>query len=84
MTDSEITRLTTTTNAVVVQLAERQHPGVVIQGDSLANLCNLLEDAVVQLSNENYEEAKEVVNEVQELLTGYLAVYKDATKATDQ
>jgi hypothetical protein len=77
-----ITRLVSTTNAAVVQLPERQYPGVVIQGDSLHNLSNLLNDAAAQMHLSEYDEATSIVEEVREIVAGYVAAYDAAVIAS--
>jgi hypothetical protein len=77
-----ITRLVSATNAAVVQLPERQHPGVVIQGDSLHNLSSLLNDAAAQMQSSDYDEAASLVDEVREIVAGYVAAYDAAVTAS--
>jgi hypothetical protein len=81
---SSITRLGSAVNAVVVQLPERRHPGIVIQGDSLHNLANLLSDAIAQLQSSDYEEAAGVVEEVRDIVAGYVAAYDAAVVASSK
>ena len=78
MSHSAIERISSTTNAAVVQLPERKHPGVVIQGDSLANLCRLAADAQDELTKGNIQEAAELFDEVRELLDGYYFSFTQA------
>lgn len=78
MTDTPILRLSATPNAPVVQLPERKHPGVVIQGDSLKNLCKLCEEADEQFKSGNIQEGLEIVQELHEILRGYQTSYNDA------
>lgn len=73
---TEIRRLGGTTNAVVVQLPERQYPGVVIQRDSLLNLLNLARSVQKQMQKNDWEEAADVVGEIEELLAGYAAIFE--------
>lgn len=68
MKEQEITRISTTTNAAVVQLPERKYPGVVIQGDSLQNLHSLIMDARKQLDCDNVAECRDVLEELSELV----------------
>ena len=79
-----ITRLGSAVNAVVVQLPERRHPGIVIQGDSLHNLANLLSDAIAQLQSNDYEEANAVVEEVRGIVAGYIAAYDAAIESSSK
>ncbi len=80
MTESEITRISTTTNAAIVQLPERKYPGVVIQGDSLQNLHSLVLEARKQVKTGNTAECGDVLDELGQLLEGYLNSYREATK----
>jgi hypothetical protein len=73
---TEIRRLGGKTNAVVVQLPERQYPGVVIQQDSLLNLLALIRNAQKQMKKKNWEEATGVVGEIEELLAGYAGMFE--------
>ena len=61
-----------------MQLPERKHPGVVVQGDSLANLCSLAQGADEELRRGNTAEAAELLDELRTLLDGYQASYTDA------
>lgn len=72
---SEIKRLGGCTNAVVVQLPERQNPGVVIQFDSISNLQALVQDAKGCMSCLDYEEAAGILDELDRLLAGYVGVF---------
>jgi len=83
MNDPCITRISTTTNATVVQLPERRYPGVVIQGDSLQNLHSLVLDARKQIDCGNVAECRDVLEELKELLRGYLDSYREATKLSE-
>jgi hypothetical protein len=78
-----ITRLGSEANAAVVQLPERLHPGVVIQGDSLRNISNLLCDATAQLNCGDYEEAAGVIEELREIIAGYVAAFDAAVVASN-
>lgn len=72
---SEIKRVGGTSNAVVVQLPERQYPGVVIQYDSMHNLLNLVRDAKQKMSLNDWDEVRDVLDEVESLLSGYAEVF---------
>lgn len=72
---SEIKRVGGASNAVVVQLPERQYPGVVIQYDSMYNLLTLTLDAKQKLSSNDWDEVREVLDEIEGLLSGYLAAF---------
>ena len=68
---SDIKRIGGTANAVVVQLPERQHPGVVVQYDSMNNLLNLVRDAKQRVLNNDWDEVRDVLDEIDELVSGY-------------
>jgi hypothetical protein len=80
MASSEITRLTSTTNAIVVQLPERKYPGVVVQGDSLQNLHTLACEAQHQIQHGDIGECQSILEELRDILGGYLQSYKEATE----
>ncbi len=63
-------------NAVVVQLPDRANPGVVIQKDSIFNLTALINDAKVKLSEGDYNETAELVDECLQLLEGYCRAFE--------
>ncbi len=71
---SEIKRVGGTSNAVVVQLPERQYPGVVIQYDSMYNLLNLVKDAKQKMLSNDWDEARDILDEIEGLLSGYTQV----------
>ena len=81
MPANEITRLSTTTNAAVVQLPERCEPGIVIQGDSLRNLLSLVCDAEHKIDQGDMHECRAILGEVQEILGGYVEHFKSAARA---
>lgn len=68
---SEIKRIGGTANAVVVQLPERQYPGVVVQYDSMNNLLNLVRDAKQRMLDNDWDEVRDVLEEIDELVSGY-------------
>jgi hypothetical protein len=80
MPESGITRISTATNATVVQLPERKYPGIVIQGDSLQNLHSLALEACRQVDAGDVGECSNLLNELRQLLEGYLNCYREATK----
>ena len=65
--------LTPPQNYAVVQLPERQYPGVVIQGDSLFNLARLLEEAADRVDR---DERDACLTEAREILEGALSKYE--------
>ena len=68
---SEIKRIGGSTNAVVVKLPERQHCGVVVQADSMQNLLSLTQDAKDRLSANDWDELRDVIAEIHDLLSAY-------------
>lgn len=84
MTNGEIIRLSSASNAAVVQLPERKNPGVVVQGDSLRNLRTLLDEALHELDEGKTNEARELVTEIGEILQEYLDVYAQATSLAER
>lgn len=71
---NSIVRLGGSTNAVVVQLPERQLPGIVIQRDSLRNLSSLVKAALGHIQPGT--EAADTIEEVAQILDGYLLVFE--------
>jgi len=71
---SDIKRLGGTANAVVVQLPERQYPGVVVQHDNMANLLSLVKDAKQRMLESDWDEARDILSELEDLLSGYTKV----------
>lgn len=74
---SDIKRIGGTTNAVVVQLPERQYPGVVMQYDSLRNLLELVDDAKRRISSNDWDELRDVLGEIEGLILGYAKALED-------
>jgi hypothetical protein len=68
---SEIKRIGETVNAVVVQLPERKYPGVVVQYDSMHNLLNLVRDAKLQMLKNDWDEVRDILDEIDGLISGY-------------
>ena len=64
-----------TVNAVVVQLPERNYPGVVIQKDSLGNLVSLVGAAKKALVDGDAEELGDLLGEIGDLLVAYNTVF---------
>jgi hypothetical protein len=65
--------LTPPTNYAVVQLPEREYPGVVFQGDSL---CNLIDDLEAAISETDPVQKEGAFNEVMEGLYAVRAHYE--------
>jgi hypothetical protein len=61
------------TNAIVVQLPGRRYPGVVIQGDSMTNLLNLVGDAKARMAIGDADELRDLLDEIDGILSGYVA-----------
>jgi hypothetical protein len=76
-----IVRLGGVTNAMVVQLPERNFPGIVIQGDSLSNILDILEISKELVAKGEVTEAIENIEDCLELIDGYLSVYETVLNA---
>lgn len=72
---SVIQRIGGTANAVVVQLPERQFPGVVVQYDSMSNLLSLVKDAKQRMLDNDWDEVRDVLDEIDELVSGYAGAF---------
>jgi class 3 adenylate cyclase len=74
----------TASNAAVVRVPGRRFPGVVIQGDSLSILQADVRQARA-LAREDSQEARQeladVLMDLEEKLSGYLAVYEQTLRA---
>lgn len=75
MTDSA-KLLSVPVNFAVVQLPERQYPGVVIQGDTLAGLVSQLARMKALLRAGDMEELSDEIDEMEDQLSGALSFYK--------
>lgn len=74
--------LSNVSNCPVLQLPQRRHPGVLIQGDSLANIyLQISELAYIIRHSTTDEEVNELAQGVVQKLEGYLLVYQDALQA---
>jgi len=78
---TEVTVLSDTTNAAVVQLAGRRFPASAIQGDSLANLHSLACDLRRRTSQSTDEELADTATELHELLEARLLHYQQVLLA---
>ena len=67
-------------NCPVVQVAGRSFPGVVIQGDSLKNLHDIVERVSLELKAQGNEDLHDTAEWAREILVGYLVVYQDSLK----
>lgn len=72
---TDIKRIGGTANAVVVQLPERQFPGVVVQCDSMNNLLNLVRDAKQRMLDNDWDEVRDVLDELDELVSAYAKAF---------
>jgi hypothetical protein len=75
MTDSA-KLLSAPVNFAVVQLPERQYPGVVVQGDTLAGLVSQLARMKALLDAGGVDELAGEIEEMEEQLSGALSFYK--------
>lgn len=66
--------LTDTTNAPVLRMPGRRYPGILIQGDGLKVLCDLVEDLGALV--ESRGEAADTLSELDDLLQGYRKSYE--------
>lgn len=63
-------------NFAVVQLPERQYPGVVVQGDTLSGLVSQLGRMKSFLEDGDLDEVAREIEEMGELLSGALGSYQ--------
>ncbi len=78
---SDVVRLLSKpTNFAVVQLPQRQYPGVVIQGDTLASCVSQLTRMKSLLDTNDLDELRYEINELDEMLSGALAFYQKVCK----
>jgi hypothetical protein len=73
--------LTNTPNSPVLKLPDRKFPGVLIQGDSLQILVQLVTSLSKTLQQGDIEESVALVTELHEALAGRLAIYETVMKA---
>lgn len=69
-------------NCPVVQIPGRKFPGVVIQGDSLKVMSDLVSEIARCLSSGDIDEAKGVTEELANSLSARLEVYEHALKTS--
>ncbi len=60
----------------VIKMSGRNFPGVVLQGDSLKNLKDLVEEIAEQIRESNNEELSNLVEMLNEKLAEYLEIYE--------
>lgn len=65
-------------NAPVIRMPSRKYPGILVQGDSLHNMLSLIKGTEAALATGNVEEAKDTLQEVREMISGYDAAYRNA------
>lgn len=76
---SEVTLLTPPHNYAVVQLPERQFPGVVFQGDSLNSLIGEIEEAIAESDPQERAEAfGYIIAQLHSIRSGYEAALQTA------
>ena len=63
-------------NRAVVQLANRNYPGMVIQGDTLNNLRSLLQEALDNAGDDPPETLGEALEHIEGMLRHYEAVLR--------
>lgn len=68
--------LSDATNAVVARYVGRNFPGVLIQGDTLKNLFNDVEELREEISNGDLDSAIETADVLREKLHGFLIHYE--------
>jgi len=62
-------------NVAVVKLPVRRFPGILVQGDTMKMLAGLVQEA---LGAEDLTASQQVLNEVHDLIGGFLSVYETA------
>ncbi len=70
-------------NAPVLKMEGRRYPGVLIQGDSLNALCNLVRE-LVEISPDvetGDDSPRDLAEELESLLTGYRLVYEEVVSS---
>lgn len=72
-----------TSNYAVIRHPDRKYPGSLIQGDSLKILVSDIQEAKAELGSGNYEEAMDILNDIEERLKDRLDVYLKAIEGYD-
>ena len=67
-------------NSPVIRFPGRRYPGVLIQGDSLSILFDLVVTIRDSIAHQNLEEADGSAQELQEILTEHLTIYEAALR----
>lgn len=73
---SNVKLLSKPINFAVVQLPERQYPGVVIQGDTLAGIVERLDAMLVMLKSSDLGNLEEEIEEMGEMFNSAFSHYK--------
>ncbi len=68
-------------NAAIVRMPGRHFPGVVVQGDTLNNLCQLVETIRKEIARGDLVEATDVANEVLGQLDGLRSHYVETLRS---
>ncbi len=71
-------------NGPIVHVEDRRFPGIVIQGDSLANLVDLASEVVRLFDAGEAAEARETANELHGLLLARLNIYTDVVTRMEE
>jgi hypothetical protein len=64
-------------NVAVVKLPVRRFPGILVQGDTMRILADLVHEA---LGSVDRTEARQTLNEAYDLVSGFLRVYETALR----
>jgi hypothetical protein len=73
---NDIQLLDSASNAVIAKHFEREFPGVLIQGDTLKNMLNDLDELKEEISAKNIQEASEITDALRERLIELLTHYE--------
>ncbi len=65
-------------NGPVIKLDGRRFPGILLQGDSLANLCAVAQNVIAALSDGRIQSACEEATELSDQLSSYKRAYESA------
>ena len=76
----EIKVLDDTINSFVIQLSGRKFPAIVIQGDSLKSMSDLVDDIGERLAHNDIEEAKSMTRELRTLFRARLEIYESTLR----
>lgn len=76
MYKNEVEIYSDSTNSAVMKHPGRNYPGLLLQGDTLYSLCQLLDEACAALKNKEYDEAQRDINNARNALWAKLSHYK--------